>query len=160
MAISLIVAASLNNVIGNKGRLPWSLPAEMTRFKQITIGHPIIMGRKTHESIGRPLPGRQNIIISRNQNYTAQGCEVVPSFSQALTAAKEANEIFVIGGEKIYALAMPLADKLYLTRVNLTAKGNKHFNMEPSDWRLVSSEKHPADEKNIYDFEFQQWIRR
>lgn len=118
--ISIIVAvAGQNRAIGKHGKLPWYIPDELKRFKQITMGHPIIMGRKTHESIGKALPGRDNIVITRDENYQAEGCIVVHSLDEAINVAKEkdSQEIFIIGGGEIYKQAMPLVDKLYLTTV-------------------------------------------
>jgi dihydrofolate reductase len=159
MTISLIVAVSQNGVIGKEGGLPWYLPAELARFKQITIGHPIIMGRKTHESIGRALPGRQNIVITRNQDFKAEGCEVVSSLDEALKAAGQVDEVFVIGGASIYEIALPKADKVYLTKVATDIDGDKYFSFNNSGWKLISSDKYSADDKNKFDFEFQEWVR-
>jgi dihydrofolate reductase len=168
--ISAIVAMAKNGVIGKEGGLPWYLPAELARFKQVTMGHPIIMGRKTHESIGRALPGRTNIVITRDKDYkAAEGCIVVNSLGRAIEHAKEAgggsaaqtskkfrrpNEIFIIGGASVYKEAMSLLERIYLTKVNADIKGDKFFKYNSSEWKQVSSEKHPADEKNQYDFEF------
>jgi dihydrofolate reductase len=160
MKLSIIVAASQNNVIGQQGGLPWHLPAEMARFKQITMGHPIIMGRKTHESIGRALPGRQNIVITHDKNYRAEGCEVVGSIDKALAAAKGAEEVFVIGGANLYQQIMDRADKIYLTRVKAEFEGDTFFNFDPSLWEQIFSEDHPAGHNNQYGFEFQQWVRK
>ena len=155
--LSAIVAVAENGVIGRKGGLPWHLPAEMARFKQITMGHPIIMGRKTHESIGRALPGRYNVVITRDKDYRAEGCEVVGSLDEAIELAKKAEgskEIFVIGGEQIYREAMPKLERIYLTKVHAKIDCDKFFYYDPKEWKPVSSEKHSADTKNQYDFEF------
>ena len=155
--LSAIVAVAENGVIGRKGGLPWHLPAEMARFKQITMGHPIIMGRKTHESIGRALPGRYNVVITRDKDYRAEGCEVVGSLDEAIELAKKAEgskEIFVIGGEQIYREAMPKLERIYLTKVHAKIDGDKFFYYDPKEWKQVSSEKHSPDTKNQYDFEF------
>lgn len=167
--ISTIVAVAKNGVIGKEGGMPWHLPAELARFKEVTMGHPIIMGRKTHESIGRALPGRTNIVITRNKDFKAEGCEVARSLDEAIEKANQTEggsaaqtskkfrrpkEIFIIGGEQIYKQAMPLLDRIYLTRVDAEVDGDKFFNYDPSEWKQISSEKHPADEKNQYDFEF------
>lgn len=157
MTLSLIVAAANNGVIGKSGGLPWYLPAELARFKQLTMGHPLIMGRKTHESIGRALPGRDNIVISSNREYKAEDCQVVPSLEAAIAAAKKAegsDEIFVIGGESVFAEALPLADKIYLTKVDADVNGDRRFDYDPEAWRQTFSEKHTADENNKYPFEF------
>ena len=155
--ISTIVAVAENDVIGKQGGLPWYLPAELARFKEVTMGHPIIMGRKTHESIGRALPGRTNIVITRNKDFKAEGCKTVSSLDQAIELAKSAkgsDEIFIIGGEQIYKQAMPLLGRIYLTKVYAKVDGDKFFYYDPKDWKQISSEKHLADEKNQYDFEF------
>lgn len=155
--ISFIVAVAENGVIGKGGGLPWYLPSEMALFKEKTIGHPIIMGRRTYESIGRALPGRTNIVISRSLSYKAPGCVVTDSIEKALQEAKNAKgaqEIFVIGGAAIYELAMPYADRIYLTRVKARIKGDKYFRFDESKWRQTSSQKHPKDEKNRYGYEF------
>lgn len=160
MNISIIVATARGGVIGREGGLPWHLPAELARFKQITMGHPIIMGRKTHESISRALPGRLNIVISRNPSYkAAEGCMVVDSFSESLKAAGPASKVFVIGGETIFKSALPKADKIYLTKVDADIKGDRYFRFDPAGWQQVFSEKHPSDEKNPYPFEFTVWER-
>jgi dihydrofolate reductase len=129
MVVSAVVAASQNGVIGRQGSLPWNLPGEMAYFKKITMGHPIIMGRKTHESIGRALPGRQNIIITHDGSYKAEGCTVVTSLDKALEAAAAADidEVFIIGGSSIYELAMPKLNKIYLTRILADIEGDKFF---------------------------------
>ena len=155
MIISLFVATAHGGVIGKAGGLPWHLPAELAYFKQKTMGHPIIMGRKTHESIGRSLPGRTNIVISRNRSYTpAPGAILVPSLDKAIQAAGQVNEVFVIGGESIYAEALPIANKIYLTKVDAQIDGDRFFRFDVSDWHQTLSQKHPADDKNKYPYEF------
>jgi dihydrofolate reductase len=155
--LSAIVAVAKNGVIGKEGGLPWYLPAELARFKQITMGHAIIMGRKTHESIGRALPGRTNIVITRDKDYkAAEGCIVANSLVEAIEKAKKsegANEVFIIGGASVYQEAMPLLERIYLTKVDADIKGDKFFKYSPSEWKQISSEKHNADEKNEYGFE-------
>lgn len=118
------------------------------------MGHPIIMGRKTHESIGRPLPGRTNVVVTRNNNYTAEGCIVVGSLDEAISKAGNGNEVFIIGGSTIYEQALPLADKIYLTRVKANVSGDIFFKLDESGWKQISSDKHQADDKNQYDYEF------
>lgn len=159
MTISIIVAASLNDVIGREGDLPWRLAADLAQFKRLTMGHPLIMGRKTYESIGRPLPGRKNIVITSDRNYKAGGIEIAGSLDKALSIAGRSKDIFIIGGESIFQDSLRFADKVYLTRVQAKVKGDKYFHFDPTGWKLVSSKKHPADEKNQYDFEFQEWHR-
>jgi dihydrofolate reductase len=147
-----------NGVIGKEGGLPWYLPAELARFKEVTMGHPIIMGRKTQESIGRALPGRTNIVITRDKGYkAAEGCVVVNSLDEAIEQAKKSEgsgETFIIGGASVYQEAMSMLDRIYLTKVDADIKGDKFFKYDPSGWRQTSSEKHSADDKNQYDFEF------
>ena len=160
MTVSTIVAVSRNGVIGKDNATPWYLPAELARFKQVTMGHPIIMGRKTHESIGRALPGRQNIVITHDKNYQAEGFDVVNSMQAALDSVKEGNEVFIIGGSAIYEQALPLLDKIYLTRVDVDIDGDRYFKFNEDEWQTVSSEKYPADEKNKYAFEFLELVRK
>ena len=159
MIISLIVAAAENGVIGRKGDLPWRLSDDLKRFKTVTMGKPIVMGRKTYESIGRPLPGRQNIVITRQPGYSAEGCDVVATVEQAVEVANDAEEIMVIGGSEIYALFLPAARRLYLTRVHAEVDGDAFFPTPGDEWNLVSDEPHAADEKNEYDVSFQVYER-
>lgn len=160
MVLSAIVAASRNNVIGNKGRLPWNLPDEMAYFRDVTRGHPVIMGRLTHESIGRALPGRQNIVISSQPDYKAEGCQVVHSLEEALAAVKDASEVFIIGGSQIYQAAMSKLDKVYLTRIDAEIEGDKFFELNQSRWNMVSNRPHPADDEHAYAFDMQVWERK
>ena len=158
--ISIIVAASANNVIGSQGDLPWRLSDDLKRFKAMTMGKPIVMGRKTWESIGRPLPGRQNIVITRQADFQADGCDVVSSPRAALAAAGGADEIMVIGGSQVYALFLPDAERLYLTRVHAKIEGDAYFpEIRESEWRLVSDEDHAADDRNAFDFSFRTYER-
>ena len=159
--ISLIVAVSENNVIGSGGELPWRLSDDLKRFKAVTMGKPIVMGRKTYESIGRPLPGRQNIVITGQAGFDAPGCDVVDSKEAALAAARDAGEAMVIGGSQVYALFLPDAGRLYLTRVHAEIEGDTHFpDVASDDWRLVADEAHQADERNEYDYSFRTYERR
>ena len=159
--ISIIVAASSNNVIGSQGELPWKISDDLKRFKTLTMGRPIIMGRKTFESIGRPLPGRQNIVITRQADFGAQGCDIVASPADALRAAGEAEEIFVIGGSEIYALFMPKASRLYLTRVCARISGDAFLPpVDERDWQLVDVEGHDASAANQFAFEFRTYRRK
>jgi dihydrofolate reductase len=156
--ISIIVAASENNVIGRDGELPWRLSDDLKRFKAITMGKPIVMGRKTWESIGKPLPGRQNIVITRQRVFTAAGCDVVASVDEAVAAAGVAAEIMIIGGSQIYALFMRHAARLYLTRVHAVIEGDAFFPApKDDDWQLVSDEVHSADDKNEFDYSFRRY---
>jgi len=159
--ISIIVAASTNNVIGAQGDLPWRLSDDLKRFKAVTMGKPIVMGRKTWESIGRPLPGRRNIVISRQSNFLAEGCDVVASVEDAIATAGDVDEIMVIGGSQIYELALPLADRLYLTRVHADVEGDAYFpEFSESEWNRVSDEHNPADERNEFEFSFRTYERK
>lgn len=155
MHISLIVALAENHVIGANNRLLWRLPAELQYFKRTTIGKPIIMGRKTHESIGRALPGRRNIVISRQADFQAEGCDVVDSLDAALALVKDCEEVMIIGGAQIYQQALPLADRLYLTWVHHAFEGDTFFPAwSPEQWREISREQRAADEQNPYDLTF------
>jgi dihydrofolate reductase len=149
--LCLIVAAAENGVIGLNGKMPWHLPSELKYFRARTIGKPVIMGRKTFQSIGKPLPGRENIVVTRDAAFTASGAEVVGSLPAAIARAGEivartgASEIMVIGGGEIYALALPLANRVYLTRVSLRPEGDAFFpDLAADAWRLVSSAPIPA----------------
>lgn len=155
MRIAVVVAMARGGVIGRAGGLPWHLPADLRYFKSITMGKPIIMGRATHESIGRALPGRQNIVLTRRAGYAAAGCTVVNSPGAAIEAADGAEEAMVIGGAEVYAAFLPLADRLYLTAIDADIPGDTHF--PPYDagaWREVSREIHPADARNPYPYSF------
>jgi len=158
--ISLIVAASTNNVIGVRGELPWKLPDDLKRFKQLTLGKPIVMGRRTWESIGRPLPGRQNIVLTRQAGFGAQGCDVVASPAAALSAAGGAEEIMIIGGSQVYDLFMPKASRIYMTRVQAGIDGDAFFPvLDETEWLLTGTEAHGVDEANEYPFEFRTYER-
>ncbi len=158
--ISLVVAASINNVIGVQGELPWKISDDLKRFKALTMGKPIVMGRLTWESIGRALPGRQNIVITRSADFQAAGCDVVSSPVDALRAAGAANEVMIIGGGQIYELFLPKASRVYLTRVQAEIDGDAFFpELDTETWTLTSSEQHHAGEKNEFDFEFRTYER-
>ena len=160
MIVSLIAAAAENGVIGNKGMLPWHLPDDLKHFKDLTKGHAVIMGRKTFESIGRPLPDRQNIVITRNKDFRVDGAEIVSSFEESLKKAK-GEEVFVIGGGEIYRESMAKADKIYLTRVFAPVDGDAFFpEIDPKVWNEVSMEEHKKDEKHAYPFAFTVLERR
>lgn len=159
--LSLIVAVSDNGVIGRDGELPWRLPDDLRHFKRLTMGHPLIMGRRTFESIGRPLPGRRSLVLSRDPAYRPDGVEVYESFEQALAAAGALDEAFVVGGAAVFAAALPLADRIWLTRVHADVVGDVHFpEPDPARWRLVSSEDHDADAEHELPFSIQLWERR
>lgn len=141
MIISLIAAVSGNRVIGREGRIPWDLPADLQRFKSLTMGHPLIMGRKTFESIGRPLPGRETIILTRQLGYRAAGCTVAHDLPAALSACGDALEVFVCGGEEVYRQALAVADRIYLTVVQREVAGDALFPEIPADRFVVVAEE-------------------
>ena len=146
MIISLIAAIGKNNIIGVDNKLPWKLSADLKRFRHITSGKPVIMGRKTFESIGKPLPNRTNIIITRDKNYKADGCTVVHSADEALKAAHGNNEIMVIGGEQIFREFLPIATKMYLTFIDKEFKGDVYFpEYNENEWKEVFREEHEED---------------
>lgn len=152
--ISLIAAVARNGVIGTDNALPWRLPEDLRRFKALTLGHPVIMGRKTWESIGRPLPGRRNIIVTRNDSFAAEGCETAGSVEAAIAAcAGTTDEVFVIGGAQIYAQALPLAQRLHLTEIQADFPGDAHFPaFDRGFWRESARESHRTDEGLEFDF--------
>lgn len=153
--ISLIAAVARNGVIGDGEKMPWHLPADLAYFKRMTLGKPVIMGRKTFESIGFPLPKRQNIVLTRDEAWQADGVEVVHSSCQALNAAIAAEEIMIIGGGNVYAQFMPHAERLYLTEVACDAEGETRFPaFAASQWRLVTEQAHQADSKNPVAYRF------
>ena len=163
MRISMIVAAAENNVIGIDNKLPWHLPADMQFFKRTTNGHPIIMGRKSYEALGKPLPNRTNIVITRQTDYKPEGTIVVSSPEEALETAVEYNkeEIFIIGGGNIYQTMLSLANRVYLTRIHTEVEGDAYFPELPAyEWELTQAERHEADEKHKYAFTFQTWDRK
>ncbi|MCQ2189142.1 MAG: dihydrofolate reductase [Paludibacteraceae bacterium] len=160
MEISIIVATSKNNVIGRDGGIPWHLSADLKRFKALTTGHPIVMGRRTFESIGRPLPGRRNIIITRSVN-NIEGCDVVKSVEDLLNDASLDGEVFIIGGGEIYKQFLPYAKKVYLTEVETEiADGDTFFpELNLMEWMEVGRESHEADEKNDFNYAFVDYVR-
>ncbi|NIG53697.1 dihydrofolate reductase [Chitinophaga sp. Cy-1792] len=161
--ISIIVAAAENNAIGINNQLPWRLPDDLKYFKNTTTGKPIIMGRKTFESLGKPLPNRPNIVITRQPDYEPQGVIVVDSLQAALDSANtfEGSELFITGGAQIFDIAMPLVQRIYLTRVYAVVEGDAFFpEIDGNIWKLVSEDRREADEKNQYPFAFQIWERR
>lgn len=161
MTLVLIAAVAENGVIGRGNTLPWHLPADLRRFKALTLGHTIIMGRRTWESIGRPLPGRRSIVVSSQAGFAPSGVTVVPSFPAALDLVREEPLAFVIGGARIFAAALPYADRLELTRVHAAIPGDVYFPpVDFSEWSLVQEEKHPADDRHALPFSFQVWERR
>jgi dihydrofolate reductase len=160
MKISLIVAKSKNNVIGKNNQLPWHLPADLQYFKRLTMGHHMIMGRKTFESIGKPLPGRTSIVITSNKDYSAPGCVIVHSLKEAINAAKKDEEVFIIGGAAVFSEALHLADIVYLTEIHENFEGDVYFpELDFLNWKLVKKEHHNPDEKNKYSYSFAQYER-
>jgi dihydrofolate reductase len=158
--ISQVVAMAENRVIGRDNALPWHLPADLAHFKQVTLGKPIIMGRKAHEAIGRPLPGRHNIVMSRNTGYQAEGCTVVHSLEAAIAAAGLVDEIAVIGGEDIYRLFLPITDLIHLTMVHADIDGDTWYPpLDESAWRTTEQRARAADERNPYRMTFLQLQR-
>lgn len=160
--VTLIVAMTDDGVIGVDGQLPWRLPEDLRRFKAATLGKPVVMGRKTFESIGRPLPQRHNIVLTRQSGFSVAdpAVTVVASLSAALQVAGEAPEVMIIGGAEIYRLALPLAHRLVLTRVHAAVPGDTHFPpLDPQNWRVVSSEGYPADERHAYAMTFEELER-
>ncbi|MDG2013124.1 MAG: dihydrofolate reductase [Pirellulaceae bacterium] len=161
MTISLIVAFSENSVIGFEGDMPWRLSADLKRFKRLTMGHPMIMGRNTYESIGRLLPGRTTIILTRNGQYEVPGALLASDLEQALELASADEEIFVVGGGQVYQHALPLADRIYATRIHVELPGDTHFpKIDWEQWKLVESTAHESDEKNQYPFTFENYVRK
>ncbi|WP_042355355.1 dihydrofolate reductase [Bacillus rubiinfantis] len=159
--ISFIVAMDENQVIGLNNQLPWHLPEDLKFFKRKTMGHPIAMGRKTFESIGRPLPGRENLIITRQSGYQADGCKVFYSVADFITyCQQQKQEIFVIGGAEIFKETFPFADRLYITLIHAEFEGDTYFPQFACDeWKLISSEKGIQDERNPYHYEFRVYDR-
>ena len=152
--ISYVVAVSRNGVIGREGGLPWHISSDLKRFKEITMGKPVVMGRKTWDSLPRtPLPGRRNIVITRQRGFAPEGAEVTATPEEALALCGEAPEVAVIGGGEIYRLFWPLVDRLYLTEVDLEVGGDTHFPaVSPAEWREVGREVHPRGEKDSAAF--------
>ncbi len=149
--LSIIVAVSENNVIGTGNNLPWKLSGDLQRVKKLTMGHHLIMGRKTYESIGRPLPGRITIIITRQTNYHPEGCTVVSSLADALKIAQIDSEAFIFGGGEIFTQALPFTHKIYFTKVHCAVNGDTFFpQLAPSEWHTLEVQNFPADEKNEF----------
>lgn len=154
MIISMIAAMAKDRIIGKDNDMPWHLPADFAWFKRCTMGKPVVMGRKTYESIGRPLPGRQNIVISRDVALEIEGVTTVTSVDEALSAAGEVEEVMIIGGGSIYQACLPRADKLYVTYIDADIDGDTQFPDWGSDYKECYSESFIADEKNAYDMRF------
>lgn len=163
MIVSIIVAKADNDVIGKDNELIWHMPADLKHFKNTTMGHYIIMGRKTFESQKKPLPGRTSIVITRNKDYKAEGCIIVYSLSDALKIAEEnkQEEVFILGGAEIYKIALPYTDKIYLTEIKSTFEGDTYFpHFELDEWEEIKREEFSADEKNPYPYIFLELIRK
>ena len=153
--VNLIVAWARNGVIGRAGTLPWHLPEDLRHFKQTTMGHPIIMGRKTWESIGRPLPGRRSIVVSRNPAWSAPGCETATGLDQAIARCAGEREVFVIGGAELFAQALPMSQRLFVTRIEADFEGDVHFPpVDLARWRCTASEHRAPDASRPYAIEF------
>jgi dihydrofolate reductase len=158
--ITLIVAVADNGVIGRDNALPWHLPEDLKRFKRLTMGKPIVMGRKTYESIGKPLPGRQNIVVTRDANYRREGIIVVHGVGEAIKAAADAPEIMIIGGADLFGLFLPRAGRVHLTRVHANVDGDVRWPPLDSTWAVVGSESHGADERHAHAMTFEVWEKR
>ena len=160
--ITIIAAIGKNNELGKDNQLLWHLPEDLKYFKKMTMGHPIIMGRKTYESIGKPLPNRTNIVVSRKEDWFEEGILIVPSIKDAIKHAKKINEqIFIIGGGNIYEQTIDLADCLKITQVDFQTKADAFFpKIDENIWQKTDEIHHPKDEKHAYDFSFQTWERR
>lgn len=153
--VSVIAALAKNRVIGVENRLPWRLPEDLAHFKALTLGHPVLMGRKTFESLGRPLPGRTNVVITRNRDYRPAGCLVADSIPAAIALCRDADEVFFIGGAELYAQAIPLADRLYLTEVDIDATGDAWFpDYDRSAFREVSRVPCTGSQGDALRFDF------
>ncbi|CCQ92343.1 Dihydrofolate reductase [[Clostridium] ultunense Esp] len=152
--ISIIVAMGRNRVIGKGNQLPWHLPADLNYFKKMTMGHPIVMGRKTYDAIGKPLPGRTNIVVTRDPACKAEGCIILHSLEEVWRKFRD-QDLFVIGGAEIFRQTLSLADRLYLTHIDHPFSGDRFFpELTEGDWRLISREKGIKNERNPYDYEF------
>ncbi|HYH55692.1 MAG TPA: dihydrofolate reductase [Anseongella sp.] len=160
MSLSILAAKAENNVIGKDNRLIWRLPADMKHFRELSMGGTVIMGRKTFESIGKALSGRKNIVISRQQNYRAPGCETVHSLGEAIEASRQEENVFIIGGGEIYRQALALAGTLYITEVHGHFEGDTFFpDIDQNIWTETFREDHQADDKNPYDYSFVTYQR-
>ncbi len=159
--LTFIVAIAENNVIGKDNKLIWHLPADLKFFKQTTLGHPIVMGRKTFESIGKPLPGRRNIVLTRNKDYSHEGVEVYYTPEDLLKNLPRNEEVFVIGGAEIFKILFPYAEKMVITRVHENFEGDIYFpELNYSKWQKTWFEKHSRDEKNPYDYTFEIYEKK
>jgi dihydrofolate reductase len=162
MSLSIIAAMDKNQLIGNQGAIPWKLPADLQHFKQITMGSPIIMGRKTFESLARPLPGRTNIIMTKNKNYSADGCLIVHSAAEIFKKfLNKEEEAFIIGGEEIYKTFLPYSNKLYLTMIDNEFSGDTYFpEINWQNWLKLAEEKGTTDSNNPYSYSYHVYQRK
>lgn len=162
MLLTAVVAATENQVIGRDNGMPWHLPADLQHFKAVTLGKPVLMGRRTFAAIGRPLPGRRNLVLSRDLGFAAAGVETFSTLEQALAAAGDVDELMIIGGQTVYELALPHVQRVHLTRLHMQVEGDAHFpDLPPEQWREVSrSARRPADERNACDMTFLVLERR
>lgn len=159
--IALIAACDLQNAIAKDDVIPWNIPEDLKWFKIKTMGHTVVMGRKTFECIGRPLIGRKNVVLSRNFSYKAQGCVCLNSLEEVLSMHKEQDEMFIIGGEEVYKLFLPFAEKIYLTRIEQSFGGNKFFPQLPDiEWTEASRQKGIKNAENPYDYWYVEFLRR
>ena len=160
MIVSIIVAMDINRVIGKDNQLPWRLPRELQYVKKTTMGHPIILGRKNYESIGRPLPGRRNIILTRDENFSAEGCEIAHSVEEVYKLCENEEEIFIFGGEQIYKLFLEDTDKLYVTVIHHEFEGDTFFpEIDWTKWKEIFVEQGITDEKNPYEYYYHVYDR-
>lgn len=162
--VYLIAAMASNGVIGRDNRIPWRLPEDLRRFRELTLGHAVLMGRRTFESIvafsGKALPGRENIVITRSREWSGAGCRVVHSFEEALAAVPDGLNAFVVGGAEIYSLALPVASRLYLTEIGRDFAGDACFpDFDRSQWREVSRERHATNIPDAFDYAFVEYVR-
>ncbi|MFY9177159.1 MAG: dihydrofolate reductase [Caldicoprobacterales bacterium] len=159
--ISLIVAMDRNRLIGNNNRMPWRLPKDLAYFRQLTLGHTVVMGRKTFESIGKPLDGRKNIILTRNKEYFKEGCIIAHSIDEVFRDIRNESECFIIGGAEIYSAFLPYAEKLYITYIDHEFEGDTYFpQINNKEWEMVSRISGKRDYKNPYDYYFKVYKRK
>lgn len=160
--ISFIWAMDQNRVIGKNNQLPWRLPEDLKFFKETTMGHPIVMGRKTFESIGKPLPGRENVILTRDQSYEAEGCTVVYSVDELVEKAEKEEQLFITGGAEIFRLMLPFVDRLYVTVIEESFDGDTYFpkELDWDEWEMVSATPGLKNEKNPYDYQFRIYEKK
>jgi dihydrofolate reductase len=159
--VSIVVAMDERNAIGRAGGLPWRLPEDLKHFKALTLGKPVVMGRRTWNSIGKPLPGRHNVVVTRQPGLSLHGATVVGSLEQAFVAAGDVPEVCVIGGAEVYRAALPVTDALHVTRVHATLDADTFFPpLEPADWIEVAREEHAADERHAWAYSFLELHRR